>query len=504
MNRYLKLGASCLALAAANAGAVELGLGEGQVILFPYYTVNNGHSTLLQISNGRDEPKAVRFRVVEGSNGRRALDFNIYLRPQETFTTAIVEGPDGLPRLSSGSEACTVPQIPSEGVQLRPFAYTGVGPNAGSDGGSESIARTREGHVEVIEMGEVTSVLRDEILAHNCAALRQAWVGTGTWASNASSNMRSPSGGLSGSASIVDVAKGVIYAVSAVAIDRFSGIVLHSSPSADSPNLSHAAGESSTAPVEARWHVPGVGWVEASWPRSQAIDAVSAVLAQTSVSNSFNAAIGLGADTEWVLSFPTKAFYADNAPGGRVVGEALAPFSGGFLADNPQQSSEVRGGACTFQAIDVTDRAGTANPAIEGEPCTPQSPTCGPARVATCSVTQVLSFGSAAAPDQASPLLGSLRQAPLAPGLGTVSEPLDVADRSLAPAGNFGTGRGTLRFEGNLRPSIEGVVVRGLPVIAFAMERVINSNAQAGRVANYSAALPHSGRRGVVVPATSE
>ena len=496
MNRFIKTGALSLALGAASASAVELGQGEGQVLLFPYYTVNNGHSTVLQVSNGRDEAKALRLRIVEGSNGRRVLSFNIYLRPFETFAAAVVADAEGRPQLRAASQACTVPTIPAQGVELRTFDYS----FDRADGGSDSLQRAREGHVEVFEMGVVASGLLSAIASNACAPLGAAWSAGGVWATEPASGLQAPAGGLSGSASVVDVAQGVMYAVPALALDRFSGIVQHSTPSGDTPTLATAAGATAEADVQARWQVPGLGWVQASWPRSQAIDAVSAVLAQTEVSNSFNVGSSLGADTEWVLNFPTKAFYTDNTDTGPVDGAALAPFSGGFVAHNPQQSSAVRGGACSFIDIDVVDRAGVPNSQLDGLPCAPEAPSCGPVRVAACHTTQVISFGSAAAADQASPLLGSLRQSAVAYGLGTVDAPADVAARSLAAAGDIEAGRASLRLSGASRPSKEGSVVRGLPVIAFSFERVINSNALPGRVANYGGALPHSGQRDVAIP----
>jgi hypothetical protein len=496
MKTIMKTGALSLALGAASASAVELGQGEGQVLLFPYYTVNNGHSTVLQVSNGRDEAKALRLRIVEGSNGRNVLDFNIYLRPFETFAVAVVADAEGHAQLRAASQACTAPTIPAQGVELRPFDYS----FDRNDGGSQSLQRAREGHVEIFEMGVVTSGLVSAINGNTCAPLSAAWLAGGVWATNPSSGLVAPTGGLSGSASVVDVTQGVLYAVPALAIDRFSGIVQHAAPGSGMPSLATAAGATAEADVQARWQVPGLGWVQASWPRSQAIDAVSAVLAQTEVSNSFNVGSSLGADTEWVLSFPTKAFYTDNTDTGPVDGAALAPFSGGFLANNPQHSSAVRGGACSFLDIEVTDRSGAPNNQLDGVPCSPEAPNCGPVRVAACHTTQVLSFGAAAVADQPSPLLGSLRQSAVAYGLGTLEAPLDVSPRSLAAAGDIDAGRASLRLPGVLRPSKEGIVVRGLPVIAFSFERVINSNAQPGRVANYGGALPHSGQRDVSIP----
>ena len=53
-------GLSLLALAASAQGALYLAPdGEGQVLLYPYYTVNAGQATLLTLANDSDHGKFV-------------------------------------------------------------------------------------------------------------------------------------------------------------------------------------------------------------------------------------------------------------------------------------------------------------------------------------------------------------------------------------------------------------------------------------------------------------
>ena len=63
--------------------------GVGQVLLFPYYTVNGGNQTLLSVVNTTQRVKAVRVRFLEGRNSKQALGFNVYLAPFDTWTAAV-------------------------------------------------------------------------------------------------------------------------------------------------------------------------------------------------------------------------------------------------------------------------------------------------------------------------------------------------------------------------------------------------------------------------------
>lgn len=47
--------------------------GRGQVLVYPYYTVNSGQQTLLSVTNTASVAQAVRVRFREGYNGRDVL-----------------------------------------------------------------------------------------------------------------------------------------------------------------------------------------------------------------------------------------------------------------------------------------------------------------------------------------------------------------------------------------------------------------------------------------------
>jgi hypothetical protein len=82
--------AACLACAAVPAAqAVMLDQhGLGQVLVYPYYTVNRGQDTLLTLVNTAGVGKAVRVAFREAYNGRETLAFNLFLSPRDAWSGA--------------------------------------------------------------------------------------------------------------------------------------------------------------------------------------------------------------------------------------------------------------------------------------------------------------------------------------------------------------------------------------------------------------------------------
>ena len=81
---------------AGLANAVDLNPdGLGQVLIYPYYTVNIGQDTLFSVVN--TDPingKAVKVRFLEGYNSREVLDFNLYLSPNDVWTARVSQTAD--------------------------------------------------------------------------------------------------------------------------------------------------------------------------------------------------------------------------------------------------------------------------------------------------------------------------------------------------------------------------------------------------------------------------
>src|SRR5262245_33464789 len=155
-------------LYAAMAGLSALGVtgaaqavsvnpdGLGQALIYPYYTVRDQvlgapFNSLLSVVNSTASAKAVKVRFLEGKNSREVLDFNLYLSPKDVWTAAVIPTANGA-GIFTADKSCTTPKVsdsaatPSEFVN---FAYTA----SSGDDADTSLDRTREGYVEIIEMG---------------------------------------------------------------------------------------------------------------------------------------------------------------------------------------------------------------------------------------------------------------------------------------------------------------------------------------------------------------
>ena len=133
------------ALGAGTAQAVNLSQdGTGEVLLFPYFTVQGGEETILSIVNTHDEVKAVKIRFREAYNSREVLDFNLYLSPYDVWTAKITDDGANGAKIITGDNSCTVPAIPAGGVSFRQYDYTG----ANDDDGPDGTERTRDGYFE--------------------------------------------------------------------------------------------------------------------------------------------------------------------------------------------------------------------------------------------------------------------------------------------------------------------------------------------------------------------
>ena len=368
--------------------------GLGQVLIYPYYTVNKGNSTLVSVVNSTDQTKAVKVRFLEGRNSEDVLDFNLYLSPFDVWTGAIVsDGPEGATpssapaaRLFTSDSSCTVPAIPAAGVSFKNFQYA-VGNEKIT--GPWQLSRTREGHLEIIEMGVLTAGGSfANAVAHsaqgvpaNCALLGSAWstTGTGTWLTNASAQIEPPSGGLSGGAEIVNPGNGTNISYNADAIDGFFVSTthnLHTEPGSVLPSLAQAQ-SNDAGDATAYVFTDGVLTPFPFTGTGAGLRAVSAVFMQSEIYNEFasRASASLSAQSEWVVTFPTKRLHL------RQTQPVRLPFRSSYDIGN--------GGACEPLLITFWNREG-ASPSVHGGTPLPFAPPLPPPRL--CSSAQVVTF----------------------------------------------------------------------------------------------------------------
>jgi hypothetical protein len=501
----LGLAVSTSACLAFPAQAVRLSNdGRGEVLLFPYYTVNSGNQTLISIVNSTDRGKATRLFFREGRNSRVVMELSIYLAPFDVWTGSVFSvSPLGSANLMTTDHSCTVPALRSNaslpqlsnGNPYAPFsntAYTG----ANNDAGPDDIVRTREGHFELIEMGEVTNVTRASLtaLTHqangfpaNCTQLEQAWAPGGYWQANSLIDMAPPGGGLYGSAFYVDALGGTMQAVVADAIENFSDRILHDQPGVGRPTLADAntSGPSTAPYVNADVFVDGLP-VRLVYPLEQAIDAVSAVLMADEIHNEFvTRGIADGA-SEWVVTFPTKHFYTD-----RVDVQAIAPFTNVFSAIYGNAGSApayISAAAWTRGGV----RAACIVPYYEGECGVVFSPPPPPPQLAWA--TNVIGFNQPTFPTADTAIFGS-RLSDFIEVQGTEgSDPFETLHEVALRMLLWRETHGDAISQQQLRPDIFGRRLRGLPVQGFWVASYTNGQLVPGVLSNYSEAVRHQSR----------
>lgn len=485
----------CLGSCASVANALTVDrFGRGDMLIYPYYTVNNAQ-TLLSVVNSTGHGKALKVRFREGYNGREVANFNLYLGPYDTWVGAVFDASadgKGGAGIATNDTSCVVPAFHTDvlpagvpAIRFNNGNYTqGVyGAVSGLDSGPTDLSRTREGFLEVIEMGEVVDqasgsqktleaitpvTLPDfQVRPLSCQQVIDAWSPGGYWSQNPQVDLSPPAGGLYGIASIVNVAQGTIYASEATALNGFSDVVQNTGPDHANPNLGTAVTNSQTGVVTAFLSVRNT-MVAADYPSSRAVDAVSALLAADRLYDEVDGEPALGASTDWLLAFPTRQFYVDPGIVGTTPTSYLAPFEETFGGGLHNGAVVDPGDSCVVLDLNFHDRNGLAP-----GPCCDPPPA--PVPDLACYQTSVIGFFSA------------------------IGEPTRVLNSNLASdnPGSF-TGQLAIGFNTDapiaarpiLRPSTNDVVVNGLPVIGFAAINYINANVTPGVLANYSAVYP--------------
>lgn len=493
-----------LAMLAGLAGAVGTAQaahvnpdGLGQVLIYPYFNTLNGQHTDIHLVNTTNETKAVKIRFLEGQNSREVLDFHIYLSAYDHFSGVVAPTADGQGALfKTNDTTCTVPAIPAAGVAFRNFAYL-------DDAGSNSINRTREGYLEVIEMGvlgtETAGVITEvngntadgtfrparavkhiDGVPRDCSVVRNAWGSAGgQWLADPTNGVATSNGtGLYGFATVFNVAEGTSATYSATAIANFN----------TDDNLHGPTGDTRPSLVDVfpeTFITNGDSVFTDTFSTGNGVNAVSALLTRDTLQNDYVTDEGLAAETDWVVTFPTKRFYMINdvpAAGGNPAINNLParkPFTAQFTADL----------ACEHIDLAYYDREEASVVITVEEDFSPRPPTT-VAGWNLCTEVNVISFNEAGTDGRQSDVLGSeLRYGlPLNEGFVNGWATIDFTQASAAGApGTFNT------------RSVDGddFEYLGLPVAGFAVIKYSNGNV-GGVLSNYVGVVDHKYTRNIL------
>jgi hypothetical protein len=446
-------------VACGCAQAVSLNpRGVGQVLVYPYYTVNNNQDTLITVGNASDTGKVVKVQFNEGMNGRIVLDFNLFLSPRDVWTARVSElaAEDGA-GLFSSDRSCTWPVL-GPGEQFTTTGYDG-GSLVPADGGPTGPGRTREGYIRLFALGEIIpgSTLEDAIIhqqtgvpGEGTPTCEEAEIGI-----DIHEHLVTPDDTLYGSASIVNVGEGTFFAYGADALADFTDVPLvtttlpymasaYSSESGSFGAIAHVLDHEGHY-VALDYEIPA--------------HAVSAVFMADSLLNEYLVAPGLGAHTDWIVTFPTRELYTDIHV---VPGDASPPF--------PRASVTARADVEFTLALFDQEEGGGGMPIDDfGVPIMAGTPSL-PYQV------NVLAFRAIAVDGMPSAVFGS------------------TLATNVAPYGIAGWARMDLASGdgGHALPDAnDGTVLLGLPVTGFMVYNIINADAAPGRLANYGGVFPH-------------
>ncbi|GJM10134.1 MAG: hypothetical protein DHS20C11_24100 [Lysobacteraceae bacterium] len=464
--------------------------GLGQVLIYPYYTVRGGWSTLLSVVNTTDEAKAVKVRVLEARNSREVIDFNLYLSEYDVWTASIYD-PDGddagVGGLTTLDNSCTVPAIKTSTtlpvdpngnryVPFRTFELDDGRSLAGNFSGYED--ETREGYVEMLEMAEVFGAhaaaathLQPSGIPSSCGFLVSSWV-SGAWSTNPSFETDAPTGGLFGNLTLLQALEARAAGGPADAVEAVYMTNQHSNPGSLSPNLSSA--DFGVIPGRVRSIVfNGGAAIETDW--NLGIDAVSAVFAYSQIMNEYATSDGI--ESDWVVTHPTKSPYVAVAP-------ARAPFT--------EYYNEVSfGRACEDIWVDVWNRE-EAEPTGDpgGVDFSPPIPGEDPTIPSLCYEANVISFQHGS---ESSSILQSNRRlvvdVDVVGGTNTAN-----FDNGWARLGLTRSGQETNTVE---NPNDQGDVYRGLPSTGFWITGLSADGIIPGVVSNFGALYHHRGQRDI-------
>jgi hypothetical protein len=461
-------GALVACLVANPASAVSLNpKGLGQTLIYPYYTVNRNQDTLISVGNASDVGMVVWGRILEGYNGRPTQLFWILLSPHDVWTASISSiADDGGAILHSSDTSCIYPPIPEGGSPLVSYNYDGG--SLPADSGPQDITRTREGFIVLIAGGAITPGSPTDLASrHELNGTPGGGVPPGcdevTSLQFNDDVVTVPPNSLYGSASIVNVGQGTYFAYTPEAIAGFTGFSIASFASGSYADLSYA-NSSGIPPVPnvtpARAYVYTDDGRPVTLVYEQGRDAVSAIFMSDALRNEYLVAASLGANTDWIVTFPTKEFYTDYELYGGGPRRVTAPFDEVF----------TDGASNVAVAGTVFDREEGSVP-LRGNP-------------ELSYQVNVVSFTHAVAPSRGTPSLV----------FGSVLTSLFVTPYGAAGALTLDLANGSSEahtLAGGIDPDGNEVVLKGLPATGFMAYNIINTQAQPGMLANYGGAFGH-------------
>jgi hypothetical protein len=398
------------------------GAAVGNILLVPYYTVQNGNSTLINIVNTDTvNGKAVKVRFRGGKDSDDIFDFQLFMSPGDVWTANVSQNANGLAYLTTTDKTCSLPA--ASVLNATPFITARL--PTGDVGG------TLEGYVEIFNMADIpaatagigpwtktystmsdtekaatlygtikhsagvaacNTTILTSIEAKGAAAVAAAagsldgkgWYAAAGYPVNAvgvtdqseidaAAELVRPTGGLMGNWTIINVPNTTVYSGEAVAIAattqtrvvysrQTDDAVAAQVAQSDFPNIrsTYDAVLLSAGFATAEYDFPDLSTPYEAATANAAAQALalSASIAHNSLINEFLLDTAVSAQTDWLVSMPTRRYLVS---GRGVAGVDNTVATGSYkttvtLADN---SSDANGALAAGLATALNDLAYT-------------------------------------------------------------------------------------------------------------------------------------------------
>lgn len=309
---------------AASAMEVQKS-GVGHQLIVPYFTTQSDNATLLNITNtDTTNGKAVKVRFRGAANSDDLFDFTLLLSPGDVWTAAVTQGADGISKLTTSDKSCTLPQ--SVNAAFSTFRLDSSATAAAKANG------TREGYVEIINMGNIsgsayaamsadvkaTSLFKAVKHVNGVAPCTLAVLDDKLGTKSAGdAALAAPTGGLAADWIIMNQVNTAAWSGSAVALSPASGTAAITAFWPQKAGNAESVASFTVDPVFTKtivtaqnFDLPDLStpYTSGATPTTQA-DAVTAALAVKSVANSFTTSDDIGAVTDFVFAQPTRRYH---------------------------------------------------------------------------------------------------------------------------------------------------------------------------------------------------
>lgn len=347
----------------SNAAITVAQNGVGHINVLPYYSVQNGNTTLISIANTDEvNGKAVKVRFRGAQFSDDVFDFQVFLSPADVWTAAVTL--DGtVARLATSDKSCTLP------VSVNQQFVTARLLDANKAQG------TREGYVEIINMGNIapaTPLFTATKHVNGVApCTTSVLIGAGVEPNDLSSALTAPTSGLTSFATIINVASSKAFTIPGTALVQSTAVPVRYSRQANLttgtasfPTI--AFGTATTADSVFNTSTGNVRMYEFDLPdlstpygtadTAAQLTELQGILAKASVVTEYATDDAILASTDVVLSQPTRRYYYtwSDTPGiGTDPLRTLATVAG---ATGPYASLAAATNSVVVNAPTVYDR----------------------------------------------------------------------------------------------------------------------------------------------------